>query len=157
MFEKSFLNRDEAKEYCNSVLELRSDVVFWLYEENREPEKIAKQERRDEAKPTEDTKMRLYWTIKSIPELQSLTKDQRKAAWGYAYPKTFKKWEVWIGFLICGLCGGFGSIIGRKIGSPILGAGIGGGIGGFIFSQLICHFSRPYLRAFLRSNVKIDI
>jgi len=156
MFGKYFPNRDEAKEYCNSMIEEHPDVVFWIYEDNREPEKIAKQDRRDET-DTFETKLRLYWTTKSIPELQSLPKDQRKAAWKYAYPKTFKRWEVWIGLLICGLCAAFGRTIGREIGSSsILGAGIGGGIGGFIFSQFVCHHSRPYLRAYLRSNAQKD-
>jgi len=40
MFGKYFPNRAEAKDYCNSMHERHPDVVFWIYEENREPEKV---------------------------------------------------------------------------------------------------------------------
>jgi len=40
MFGKYFPNRDEAMDYCNSMHKQHPDVVFWIYEENREPEKV---------------------------------------------------------------------------------------------------------------------
>ncbi len=40
MFGKYFPNRDEAMDYCNSMHEQHPDVVFWIYEANREPEKV---------------------------------------------------------------------------------------------------------------------
>jgi len=43
VFGKYFPNRDEAKEYCNLMLEQHPNVVFWIYEENREPERIVKE------------------------------------------------------------------------------------------------------------------
>ena len=47
IFEKSFMNRDEAKEYCLSMVEEHPDVAFWIYEENLEPEKVVKQKSAD--------------------------------------------------------------------------------------------------------------
>lgn len=40
MFEKTFTNRDEAKEYCTSMVEEHPNVELWIYEENLEPERV---------------------------------------------------------------------------------------------------------------------
>jgi len=44
-FGKDFSNRDEAREYCHTMLEQHPDVVFWM--ENCEPEQITKQDQKD--------------------------------------------------------------------------------------------------------------
>ncbi len=56
MFEKSFMNRDEAMAYCISMVEGHPDVAFWIYEGNFEPERVVNQRSKgklvDESKAT---------------------------------------------------------------------------------------------------------
>jgi len=47
MFEKNFMNRDEAKKYCVSMFDEHPDVAFWIYEGNLEPERVVKQKSAD--------------------------------------------------------------------------------------------------------------
>jgi len=96
--------------------------------------------------------MKLYLPLRSIPELTGLTRKEQFAAWNNSYPKAHKHWQVWIGLILGGLCGGVGVIIGRQFGVAVLGAVIGGGLGGVIYSQFLCHFSRPYIREYLKTK-----
>jgi len=47
IFEKSFINRDEAMAYCISMVEDHPDVAFWIYEGNLEPERVVNQKAAD--------------------------------------------------------------------------------------------------------------
>ena len=84
--------------------------------------------------------MRIYWTLKSIPELQSVPKAERGRIWRRGYVKSFRHWQTWVGLLLAALCAGVGIAVGG-----IWGGGIGGGFGGFLFSQIVIPVTRPYL------------
>ena len=90
--------------------------------------------------------MPIYWTLKSVPELSSLPRQERGRAWRRVGFKTLHHWQTWIGLIACGACAGIGSYIGASFGHPIAGAAVGGGIGGFIFSQASIHVARLHYR-----------
>lgn len=81
--------------------------------------------------------MKIYWTLKQIPELSSLSFQERGKRWGKAYKKSFRHWENWLGVICCGLCGAVGAWVGDVLNIRLLGAGIGGAVGGLVFSQVI--------------------
>ncbi len=94
--------------------------------------------------------MKLYWTLKSIPELQELDKSDRKEAWRFAYKKCFRHWQTYLGLAICGLCAGLGSSISD---GSIWGSALGGGLGGFIYGQITTSVSRKYLYQWKNENM----
>lgn len=92
--------------------------------------------------------MTIYWTSKSIPELSSLPKNERRARWQKVYAKCFRHWQTWLGVIACGLLAAAASRFGDSFDIGILGAtlggGIGGGIGGLIFSQVVIRVARKH-------------
>jgi hypothetical protein len=100
--------------------------------------------------------MKLYWSIKSIPELADLPKQNRKTAWKNTYLKHWIKVGL-LPTLIVMVCVIAGSVFAENhyghLGGLIC-AGIAGGIGGFIGWEITANMIRPYLREYLNSNVK---
>ena len=54
--------------------------------------------------------MNIYWSLKSIPELADLSKDERKRVWAAMTGKSFKSipeplghWQYWVALLGAGL------------------------------------------------------
>jgi hypothetical protein len=84
--------------------------------------------------------MRIYWSLRSIPELAHLGNRELGELWRDARWQTFRHWQTWLGLLACGLCAGLGS----SLGGPI-GAGVGGGVGGAIAGQVLFRVAEPYL------------
>ncbi len=65
IFEKSFTNRDEAKEYCISMVKEHPDVSFWIYEENLEPERVVNQKSTDKKEsPDQDLSNETFTNVK---------------------------------------------------------------------------------------------
>jgi len=95
-------------------------------------------------------RMRIYWSLNSVPELAALPKMERKRVWRTCYHRTFRHWQTWLALLFCGLCGGAGVQIGKFIFEDgwmmLVCAGICGGIGGFIFGQVATQIAIPYIR-----------
>jgi hypothetical protein len=89
----------------------------------------------------------IYWTLKSIPELSGVPREERVRAWRAVSWKAFRRWEGWAALAAIGV----GIILGNILSRPIGGA-IGGAIGSFVFSQVWVHFTRPYLRDYLLSE-----
>jgi len=85
--------------------------------------------------------MKIYWTLKSIPELSHLTFQERGKRWRSAYKLIFRHWQTWCGLLICGLCVGAGT---SYYGTP--GLIISGGLGGFIYGNIAVYVARRYYR-----------
>lgn len=85
--------------------------------------------------------MKIYWSLKAIPELASLSPQERNLIWKQAYSRTFRHWQTWLALLGGGLLAGIGSIVGSY---P--GAVLGGAIGGAIFGQVAIHQALPYIR-----------
>jgi uncharacterized membrane protein len=90
--------------------------------------------------------MKVYWSIKDLPELANLTKEQQQAAFQYCSQKyIFKMWETWLACAIMSTL----VTIGAHILGPIAGAAVGGAIGGGILGITITHALRPYLKAYV--------
>ena len=104
--------------------------------------------------PARDTPMRIYWTLKSIPELAPLPAKERGRVWRAAYWRTFKDWRGWAAAAVVGVCAGLGSAIGAAYGHQMLYGVIGAGIGGAISGQIWTHLAIPHLRELLGVNRK---
>src|SRR5215475_3779534 len=49
------------------------------------------------------TLMRIYWSLKSVPELSDLPSEERRRVWRAAYWKTARHWQFWAGLVGIGL------------------------------------------------------
>lgn len=87
-------------------------------------------------------KMRIYWTLRSIPELAALPPKDRKRLWRQCFKEAMHETPTKLALVAVGLCAGLGTMLFGPIGS-----GIGSGIRGFLFSQVVSAQARPYLRA----------
>ncbi len=101
--------------------------------------------------------MKIYWLLKSIPELAEMPKKERKAIWRRCYWKVFRHWQTCLALIVCGACAGLGVILGQMwVGNYIVGAAVGGavggGIGGFIFAQVATAMARHYIREYLKKS-----
>jgi hypothetical protein len=93
--------------------------------------------------------MKIYWSIKEIPELADLTEEQQKTAFQDCYQKyVFKLRETWIACAIMSTL----VTIGMHLMGPIIGATIGGAIGGSILGLMITHALRPKLKAYVNHH-----
>lgn len=98
--------------------------------------------------------MPIYWTLKSVPEFEGMTRAERGRAWRKAYVKTLKHWPVWLALISCGALAALGAVLGRDSGLAIVGAGIGGGIGGMLFAQTAISVARTHYPHILRGNAQ---
>jgi hypothetical protein len=93
--------------------------------------------------------MRIYWSLKSIPELSGLPSEERRRVWWAAYLKITRHWQFWASlvgvFFLCVQIGDM--LIGHRIGGPI-----GAVVSGFILRQVSMHLARPYIRALLSAE-----
>ncbi|CAN1210502.1 Glycine zipper family protein [Tumidithrix helvetica PCC 7403] len=93
--------------------------------------------------------MQFYWSINQIPELASLTPEQKKQAWQFCYKKyAFKHWQIWASLVSLGLlvavCTKLFNV-GNSVVSAAIGGAIGGGLGGGIFGVTTTNVLRPHL------------
>lgn len=93
--------------------------------------------------------MPIYWTLKSVPELSHLSRQERGLAWQRVGLKTLRHWQAWLGLIVCAGCAGMGSYLGTLVGYSTVGAAVGGCIGGFISSQACIHVARLHYREIL--------
>ena len=93
--------------------------------------------------------MKVYWSIKEIPELANLTPEQQKQAWRACYKKyALKSWPSWV---LLGVMALLIVVCGHFFG-PIVGAAIGGGVGGGLWGVAITEALRPHLKAYVEQN-----
>nr|WP_310616407.1 hypothetical protein [Pantoea cypripedii] len=85
--------------------------------------------------------MRIYWTLKSIPELAKISSQQRGKRWRNAYRSTFRHWETSAGLVLLGLLAGTGSHFFGAAGAAVIA-----GLGGFLYSQIVIYVARKYYR-----------
>jgi hypothetical protein len=97
--------------------------------------------------------MKLYWGLKSVPELQGLPKAQQKRLWRIGMRAGLRMPVVWGGFLLMAIIGGVGifllppllpNLLDSSM-SRILWSGMWGGLGGFVSSQVTTTAIRPVL------------
>ena len=99
--------------------------------------------------------MKIYWSIKSIPELKEMPEEERKAIFRQCSAKVTHNWKTSILIGLCCLCAGFGIALGRKVGNIIgamIAAVLGGAIIGFILLQVVIRKTLPYIRKELDSR-----
>lgn len=85
--------------------------------------------------------MRIYWTLKSIPELSLLSSQERGRRWRSVYKSAFRHWETWVGLALLGLSGAVGAHFFNAAGAAVLAAA-----GGFVYSQIVIYVARRYYR-----------
>jgi len=96
--------------------------------------------------------MRIYWTLRQIPELATLSRAERGLVWRRAYRKAFGHWQTWAGLAACGVLSGIGGYVGGLFGHSYIGAVVGGGVGGFVFSQVLAHVVLGHYRHLLAAG-----
>jgi hypothetical protein len=106
----------------------------------------------------------IYWTLKSVPELSHLPRQERGRAWRAVSWKTLRHWQFWSVFI--GVILGAGAsaflalfVIWRLGGSS--NAQLYGGLAAMLFvalpgmvasNQVMTNLARPYLRAYLAAR-----
>lgn len=94
-----------------------------------------------------DITVKIYWTLKSIPELKGLSLRERGKRWRSAYKSAFRHWQTWAGLAICGAFGYAGAYFFGIAGTVILA-----GLGGFVYGQIVTHVVMKYYRHRLRGE-----
>ena len=112
--------------------------------------------------------MKIYWSLKQVPELSGLTPGERLRVHRACYKNAFRdrrcKAALLVSLTICGLCGGAGAALGSSL-DEMLGvprslwyvaicAGVGGGIGGFIHGQVVTNCLRPLYADYIRTELQ---
>lgn len=100
--------------------------------------------------------MRIYWSLKSIPELAEVPKKDRKKIWRRCFLKALRNWQTLVAGAALGLCAALGNILGEILGYPCIGGAIGGAAGGLICSQVAIKRARPYIREYLEHISEIQ-
>lgn len=98
--------------------------------------------------------MKLYWSLRSIPELSDLPRAEQRRLWRECWWKVIRHWQVWLVFLVgfLGILGGAVLVVALAcdFGLPlalILVSGVGGSLFPFLLNQVSIPLARPYLRA----------
>ncbi|HZG21669.1 MAG TPA: hypothetical protein VE092_16795 [Herbaspirillum sp.] len=65
--------------------------------------------------------MKIYWSLKQIPELAGLDRRQRLARWRGLSPRLLRHWQTWMGLLACAVLAGLGRSVGLGHPGSILG------------------------------------
>ena len=112
--------------------------------------------------------MTFYWSLKQVPEMIGLSREERRRVHRACYRQhTFKSPRCIVALVVCGLCGGVGAAAGGlshfvlgvppSIWQPALGAAIGGGVGGFIFSQTVTSYLRPFYADYIKRELRREV
>jgi hypothetical protein len=85
--------------------------------------------------------MRLYWTIKQIPELAGLPADEQRRLWREGYLETLGQWQMWASLAITGAGAVVGLYLGALVGWQIVGSAMGAALGAvphaFVSTELV--------------------
>jgi hypothetical protein len=90
--------------------------------------------------------MKIYWSLKSVPEFSGMPASERREAWREWYGLVPFLPKVGVAFATVGVCWFSGAIIGDHFGHHLIGTAIGGGLGSFAFGQASVHMTLRYLR-----------
>ena len=102
--------------------------------------------------------MKIYLTIKSIPELSGLPKDIRLSAWCACFWKAFQHWQVWLALFVTITTGTSVPFILVYVWddvSAIISAFVIGIVsfgGQLLIFQAVIQQMRPHLKRFLQSH-----
>lgn len=112
--------------------------------------------------------MKLYLTLKSIPELSDLAPEVRQIAWHECRGKTLRHWEAWAGTLAAIMLGVGVGVVTLEIilaispfarpvtyfGSGFICGAVIVGVANFLRELVIANLVRPYLKAYLEEQVE---
>ncbi len=59
--------------------------------------------------------MKIYLSIKSIPELKDLEPLHRKKIWRTNFRKAFNHWQTWVGAIFLGIMGSTGALVAESL------------------------------------------
>jgi hypothetical protein len=99
--------------------------------------------------------MKIYWSLRSIPELADLPPAEGRRLWRECWGKVLRHWQVWLMFLLLwsGILGALvvSAWLALAVGlgwplAVILVGGVWGGAFGFLLDQVSIPLARPYLR-----------
>lgn len=94
--------------------------------------------------------MKIYWTLKSIPELQRFGWRERGRISRRAYLKTFRHWQTWAGLGIIGLCAAISSEFPNPFSDGVSTSSLVGFfiymLGFVIYSLIVEMMALPYIR-----------
>lgn len=85
--------------------------------------------------------MRIYWSLRSIPELRALDAEQRRRVWRRARSHVPPDWRLVFGWILFGVATGGGLAL-----ASLPGALIGAALGVFALWQIITRQTLPYIR-----------
>ncbi len=103
--------------------------------------------------------MALYFSLNAVPELRSLTSDQRRSLVANCASQVAADPQVRATQLVCSSMAGAGAVLGALAGRSsgatfavgiAFGALVGGAIGGVLYGVVLANCARPHLRAVLR-------
>jgi hypothetical protein len=112
--------------------------------------------------------MKLYASLKDIPELNGLTEDERLTVHRVCASRALRSGGLFKAGFLAGCCGGMGAGLGCFIAyvgwSPLVlwilllcsvtGAAAGGAVGGFISWQITAHYLRPFYSDYIRTKME---
>jgi hypothetical protein len=99
------------------------------------------------AQPAEGAKRpRIYWTLKSIPELSHLSWGELTPAWLRVRRHIHRHWEAWVGFVGMVACVGVGAYIGAVFDYFVAGAIAGVIIGKVLYTHMKIYVAWRYYR-----------
>ena len=99
--------------------------------------------------------MKVWWSLRSIPELSDLPHAQQRRLWRHCWPKVLDHWQIWLVFLtgVLGLiaCTYLAEFlaVGVGLGWPValvLVSAAWGSAFSFVLNQVSIPLARPYLR-----------
>ena len=85
--------------------------------------------------------MNIRWSVKEMPELATLTNNERQNIMWDSSQRAFRHWQSWVGIAVCVICSSIGGHL-----AGIMGATLGGGIGGGVCAQIVVRMQMREIR-----------
>ena len=102
--------------------------------------------------------MPVYWTKKSVPELASLSKEDRERVWTATQWKAFRHWQTWLAlaaiagiFSLLPTLSGVLRDRGWSTAARVLVGGSIAGVVGLVANTVAVTMRRPHMRAEIES------
>jgi hypothetical protein len=90
--------------------------------------------------------MRMYWTIKRIPELAGLPPQEQRRLWRDGYSEAHRHWQTWASLAITGVGAAVGLYLGGLVGWKFVGSAIGAALGAVPHAIVSTELARRHLR-----------
>ena len=98
--------------------------------------------------------MKIYWSLKSIPELKNVSFGERIRRWQRAYSYSLRHMITWLAILLYGLCIALGGLCGQQLGSVFVGLFLGVAVGELVCNPLkIAVVRRRYRHVLLEDSL----